>query len=157
MHPVAMAEATQKRTHWAVWLGLLLTVLGLAGNAVSFDTLSSTAFTWLIMAVPVLGAMFLVLGVVPAFRQPQAYRGKLWGSILAALSLLLCAASVLLFVFTRQLPSSRGAPQVGRRVPEFTLPDSSGQPVSLSQLLAGTSGATPPPKGVLLVFYRGYW
>ena len=151
-----MVELAQKQTHWALWLGLLLSVLGAVGNGLSFARLSTEAFTRLIVALPVLGAVFLLLGVIPAFRRPQVYRGKLWGSTLTALSLFLCAASVMLFVFTRQLPRSAGAPQVGRRLPEFTLPDSTGQQVSLSGLLAGAPGS-PPPIGVLLVFYRGYW
>jgi hypothetical protein len=156
MHPTGMAELAQKRTHWALWLGLLLTVLGAVGNGLSLDRLSTETSTWLIVAVPVLGVVFLLLGVIPAFRQPQVYRGKLWGSILTVLSLLLCAGSVTVFVFTRHLPRSAGAPQVGQRLPEFTLPDSTGKSVSLPQLLAGAPGS-PAPKGVLLVFYRGYW
>ncbi len=151
-----MAEAVHKRIDWALWLGSLFTVLGVLGNGLSLRRLSSTTFTWFVVAFSVLGVVFLLLGVIPAFRQPQVYRGKLWGSILTALSMLLCAGSVMLFVFTRHLPRSAGAPQVGQRLPEFTLPDSTGQRVSLSQLLAGASGS-PPPKGVLLVFYRGYW
>lgn len=156
MHPIDMAEVMQKRIHWAFWLGLLLTVLGVLGNLLSSTRLSYAAFTWLVLAMSVLGVAFLFLGVVPAFRQPQAYRGKLWGSILSAVSLVLCAGSVAFFLFTRHLPTSAGAPQVGQRLPEFTLPDTTGQPVSLSQLLAGAPGS-PAPKGVLLVFYRGYW
>lgn len=53
------------------------------------------------------------------------------------------------------LPPSPRAPAVGARAPEFTLPDTNGQPVTLSKLLAPEGS----PKGswVLLVFYRGYW
>ncbi|HUJ40213.1 MAG TPA: hypothetical protein VLW54_06685 [Candidatus Acidoferrales bacterium] len=151
-----MTVAAHKRTHWAIWVGLLLTLLGFAGNALSLLRLSTIEFTWLVAAFAVLGALFLLLGVLPAFRNPREYRGKLWGSIVFALSLLLCAGEVTFFVFTRHLPRSSGAPQLGQRLPDFTLPDSSGQPVSLSRLLAGAPGA-PPPRGVLLVFYRGYW
>ncbi len=54
-----------------------------------------------------------------------------------------------------QLPAAKGAPKVGQKAPDFTLPDSAGKPVKLSALLAGEGGA----KGgwLLLVFYRGYW
>ena len=38
----------------------------------------------------------------------------------------------------------------------FTLPDSSGELTSLSQLFAASADSSPP-KAVLLVFYRGYW
>ena len=54
-----------------------------------------------------------------------------------------------------QLPPSKGAPKVGEKAPDFTLPDSTGKPVKLSEFIAAGNGA----KGswVLLVFYRGYW
>ena len=52
---------------------------------------------------------------------------------------------------------------VGQRVPDFTLSDTSGQPVSLDQLLAPAGSASTSqsqaqaPNAVLLIFYRGYW
>jgi len=54
-----------------------------------------------------------------------------------------------------QLPPSKGAPKVGEKAPDFTLPDSTGKPVKLSEFIAAGNGG----KGswVLLVFYRGYW
>jgi len=58
-----------------------------------------------------------------------------------------------------QLPPSKGAPRVGEKAPGFTLPDTSGKPVKLSELLAAptASQSGAKPQGVLLVFYRGYW
>ncbi len=52
----------------------------------------------------------------------------------------------------RQLEASgiaEAAMQIGDRAPDFTLPDSQGQPVSLSALLADGP--------VVLTFYRGHW
>jgi peroxiredoxin len=68
---------------------------------------------------------------------------------------------IALFVFTifiggRWLPASKGAPQVGQRAPDFSMPDSSGKTVSLNELLTTPINGNAP-KGVLLVFYRGYW
>lgn len=54
------------------------------------------------------------------------------------------------------VPSSPNAPKVGDRIPEFTLPDSTGKPVSLSELLSTPLGEHKQP-WVLLIFYRGYW
>jgi peroxiredoxin len=54
------------------------------------------------------------------------------------------------------LPESKGAPEVGRKAPEFTLTDQNGKNVSLTQLLTEPIGSTQP-KGVVLIFYRGYW
>lgn len=52
----------------------------------------------------------------------------------------------------RQLEASgiaEAAMQIGDRAPDFTLPDSQGQPVSLNALLADGP--------VVLTFYRGHW
>ena len=54
-------------------------------------------------------------------------------------------------------PKSAGAPKVGQKVPDFTLADSSGRSVSLSELLSTPMENSSRPKTVLLVFYRGYW
>jgi hypothetical protein len=61
-----------------------------------------------------------------------------------------------------QLPPSKGAPKVGDKAPDFTLPDSSGKPVRVSELRSGTptvdgSSAEIPGRWLLLIFYRGYW
>jgi cytochrome oxidase Cu insertion factor (SCO1/SenC/PrrC family) len=52
-----------------------------------------------------------------------------------------------------QLPASAGAPKVGEKVPDFTLPDTEGRPVRLSSLHKEDGEA----RWVLLIFYRGYW
>lgn len=58
-----------------------------------------------------------------------------------------------------QLPSSKGAPKVGDKMPDFTLPDTNNKPVKLSELLAPAAGGKNAKAGpwVLLIFYRGYW
>jgi hypothetical protein len=72
------------------------------------------------------------------------------------LALLLAAATA-----QAQLPPSKGAPQVGQKAPEFTLPDSNDKAVKLSDVLADPASAARRPvknaPAVLLVFYRGYW
>jgi hypothetical protein len=66
-----------------------------------------------------------------------------------------------IFIESRDLPAAGGAPKVGQKAPQFSLRDTNQTPVSLAALLsaplAAQSGPGPPPKGVLLVFYRGYW
>ncbi len=54
-----------------------------------------------------------------------------------------------------QPPPSKGAPKVGQKAADFTLPDSSGKSVKLSDLFAASQGQKAP--WVLLIFYRGYW
>ena len=73
------------------------------------------------------------------------------------IALLLCFSASAL---ARNLPLSEHAPQVGQKAPPFSLPDINGKAESLSELLSKPIGAPPAgraPKGVLLVFYRGYW
>lgn len=151
-----MSDVTQTRRNSALWLGVLLILLAIFSNTLYFFHLSFHAIPWLNVTLPILALLVLFVGVVRAFRQPQVYRGKIWGTILTVLSLLICVGSVLFFMIARSVPRSAGAPQIGQRVPDFTLPDSTGQPVSLTQLFAATPGVAPP-KAVLLVFYRGYW
>ena len=70
--------------------------------------------------------------------------------------LLLAAAPLL-----TQLPASKGSPQVGETAPGFTLPDTSGKSVKLSEFLGDAAAAAKRTSRVspalLLVFYRGYW
>jgi peroxiredoxin len=56
-----------------------------------------------------------------------------------------------MFIGAKRVPASQHAPQVGQKAPDFTLLDSNRKPVSLSQLVASS------PRGVILIFYRGYW
>ena len=63
-----------------------------------------------------------------------------------------------------QLPPSKGAPKVGDKMPDFTLPDTNNKPVKLSALLAPAAGEKASGEKndqagpwVVLIFYRGYW
>jgi hypothetical protein len=83
--------------------------------------------------------------------KPQIYRGKIFGPILATLGILMFGLfSYVFFYELRQVPPSTGAPRVGQKAPEFTLPDQDGKDVALSDLVSGS-------KAVALIFYRGFW
>ena len=111
----------------------------------------------------VVALVFLAIGLKRAFGQPQVYRGKVATVVLTVITLLPVGLAGLAFFGARKIPSATAAPQVGQRVPDFTLADTSGKPVSLDQLLASassesvTSSQAKAPKAVLLIFYRGYW
>ena len=139
-----------------LWLGLALLLLAILSNLLYFFKVPAPLLPWVNLTLPILALLFLLIGLVRAFTRSQVYRGKIWGSIVAVLAVLLVVGSVLFFVVARKLPRSGGAPQIGQRVPDFALSDSTGQPTSLAQLFSASAGA-PPPKAVLLVFYRGYW
>ncbi len=114
-------------------------------------------FPWVNLLLFVAGFVLLGLGLKRAFGQAEVYRGKVSGVLLTVLSALVLGLFVsYTFFFSRLLPASQGAPRLGQKAPEFTLPDSHGRPVSLAGLLApATPGA--PGRWVLMVFYRGYW
>jgi hypothetical protein len=151
-----MADVSQKPSRRPLWLGLLFTLLGPISNGLYFLGFPASAVVWITLLLPAVGLVLLLIGLRRAFGQ-SPYGAKVGGAIAVALSVLVLAASVGVLVLSRRLPQpSTATPQVGQRVPDFTLPDSTGNPVALSQLLAG-SNAGGPPKGVLLVFYRGYW
>jgi hypothetical protein len=154
-----MPDTTQRRRNSALLWGTLLTVLGFLGNVVSFMVLVNKAFLWLALLVSAAGVVLLLAGLRRAFTQPQVFRGKIAGSVLTAVSVLLFALSAFGFFHARELPGSAGAPKVGQQAPDFTLSDTSGQAVSLASLRSTpidvASGKAP--KAVLLIFYRGYW
>ncbi len=68
---------------------------------------------------------------------------------------LLLLVALLALPAAAQLPESAGAPKVGEKAPDFTLPDTQGKPVTLSEVLQPRAEGEKP--WVLLVFYRGYW
>jgi hypothetical protein len=97
-----------------------------------------------------IGATMLLVGLFRAFGRPQVYRGKVFGSIFATISLFLVAFFAYeIFYVLRQVPISAQAPHLGERAPEFALPDQNGKSVALADLLS--------PNGAVLIFYRGHW
>jgi len=152
-----MAETRVQKRTLAPWMGLLLTVLGALSNGLPFVGFPAAPVPWTSLLLSMIGFVVVVLGLWRAFGQSAVYKGKLSGSIAAAFSLLFLAGAIVFFWSARHIPAeSAAAPQVGQRVPDFTLPDSRGHSVSMTQLFSGAAGKEPP-KALLLVFYRGYW
>jgi AhpC/TSA family len=156
-----MPEMTERQPNRMPWLALLLVLIAVAlnfGFFVGFP--AQRALPWLSLLCG-LAALFLsAIAVKRAYSRPQLYTGKISSSIIAVLSILVCALLAFATVESRSLPSGSAAPQIGQKAPDFTLPDTQGKQVSLTQLLDhGSAGAanSAAPKAVLLVFYRGYW
>lgn len=110
---------------------------------------------WVLLA---LGLGLAAVGMTRPYRQPERYRGKVMGPVLAALSLAVAGLFVYsTAVMSRQLPVAAAAPEVGQKAPDFVLQDPQGRPVRLYDLLGSQAGGAGPASWVILVFYRGYW
>jgi hypothetical protein len=154
----AIADALERRRNTAPLWGLLCAIAAVACNLAFFLSLPSQGMlSWLSLLFAAVALTFLILGLKRAFGQSQVYRGKVLSVVLTVIALLPVGLAAVFFVGARKLPSSAEAPQVGQKVPDFTLSDTSGKLVSLDQLLAPASSEAPTPKAVLLIFYRGYW
>ena len=124
-------------------------------------------YPWVTLILMAVGLSLVGSGVLRAFGQPDIYRGKIFGSILGVLSVAIVGLFLFgIFHLTRLLPTSHGAPQVGQLAPDFTLPDSQGNNLTLSNLVRSSfiadgqavAGAAPAKtEAVILIFYRGYW
>ncbi len=152
-----MPDGTTDIKNTAPWWGLLFSVAALACNGAFFlNAPLQRIFPWLSLLLALIALGFLAMGLRSLIVHPRLYHRRILSIVVCVIALLPATLSVLAFVGTRKLPSAAEAPQIGQRVPDFTLPDTSGQPVSLDQLLAASPNS-PAPKAVLLIFYRGYW
>src|SRR5580765_1723349 len=137
-----MTEIAERKRNWMPWLGLLLALAAIFSNAGFFLGLhGDKAIPWLSLVLAIAALVCAIAGVMRAFRQPQVYRGKISGSILGVFVLLICALAGVSFIQLRALPAAAGAPQVGQKVPDFTLADTHGIQVSLDELLGRTPGS----------------
>ena len=151
----------KRKWNWRIWTGFLLALATVPGYLLFFARFPITRnvpwASWLMFAA---AGWLLWAGVRRAFVSPKAYRGKIAGPILAVLSF--GAAGLFGYATlyaSRQLPTALGAPAVGDKAPGFTLADTSGKMLALSTLLSEPMPGMQArkPRGVLLVFYRGYW
>src|SRR5262245_22232094 len=148
-----------RRWNLSLWAGFLLVLAAPSLFGVVFFRFPATrAFPCPPFLLLAAGLTLMTLGLRRAYREPHLYRGKIVGTILAAVGVAIFALFGWgAFYFARQLPPSTGAPQVGQKAPDFTLPDKDGHPVTLSELLASGERGSKRVSGVVLVFYRGYW
>lgn len=148
------------RFNWPIWAGFLLSLIAFLSYFFVFVWFPVTRdFPWANLLLFAIAAALLLVGVRRAFAPDRARprRSKIAGTILATLSVAIFGFFIFAtFINARRLPASHSAPQVGQKAPEFTLSDTNGKSVSLSELLTSQVNGNAP-KGVLLVFYRGYW
>ena len=149
----------KRRWNLSVWGGFLIALAAPLLYLSLFIRFPVTRdFPWAPLLIFGAGLTLIARGLTRAYREPQIYRGKIAGWVLMSLGIVLLALFGFdLFYLARQLPPSKGAPQVGQKAPDFTLPDKDGNPVTLSGLLDPGSSGAEKVNGVLLIFYRGYW
>ncbi|HKO57218.1 MAG TPA: hypothetical protein VJ276_15180 [Thermoanaerobaculia bacterium] len=144
---------SEHKSSWPLWVGLLLSVVAF-GSYVGFlyQFPVTRDMPWLNLALFAVAVVLLVIGLRRSFSAPKSTGRRVAGVIATIVGVGLAAMfCMLIFVVSKQLPSAAGAPKVGQQAPAFALADTSGKVVSLEQLTAAS------PKGVLLIFYRGYW
>ena len=148
-----------RRFNWPLWAGFLLALLAAFSYFALFVQFETTRdFPWVNLLLFALAAVLLLLGIRRGFARERAHpRSKIITSIVTTLGVLVIAFFVFaIFIAGRWLPASTNAPHVGQKVPEFTLSDANNRQVSLNQLMSEPIDGKAP-KGVLLVFYRGWW
>ncbi|HLZ92697.1 MAG TPA: hypothetical protein VKQ28_13360 [Candidatus Acidoferrum sp.] len=153
------AVNVKPRANIALWLGFFLSVFAFLSYIPIFVRYPSTRdMPWVNFLLFAVGLVFLFVGLRRAFAQAPLYGGKILGPILATLSV----AALVFFCFTifslgKHLPPSTQAPKIGQKAPDFALSDTNGAIVTLASLLSTPSASSQPTKGVVLIFYRGYW
>ena len=141
-----------KRRNMLLWIGFALVLLAVGTYIPLFAVYAATRdVPWVNYLLFAAGALVLWLGLRRAFGRPEQYRGKVLGSILAGLSVLLFAFFCFsIFYISKAIPSPETAVRVGHSAPDFTLASADGKQISLSDQLKNH-------RAVLLIFYRGYW
>lgn len=142
----------KRRRNVLSWAGFAVVLVALVSYITFFVNFPATRdIPWANYFLFLIGGALIAVGLRRAFRDPEHYRGKISGSILAALSLLLFALFVVTVTyFSKQIPSAESALRVSRKAPAFVLVDTAGKQVSSADLLKDH-------RGLVLVFYRGYW
>ena len=149
-----------KLWNWRLWAGFGLACGALAGYV--FLVNETRAVFWPALLLFAVAAVLLFTGLKRRSREPELYPGKIAGYVLSTLSVLILGLfGFVAYQVSRVFPDAKNAPQIGQLAPEFSLVDASGKNFTLAQLLStpitNSGSAARATKGVLLVFYRGYW
>lgn len=149
-----------KLWNWRLWAGFALSILAFAGYVLRVN--ETRAVVWPALLLFAVAAALLVSGLKRRSREPELYRAQVAGYVLTTLSILIFALfGFVVYQVSRVFPDAKNAPQIGQRAPGFSLVDANGRNFTLAQLLStpitNSDSAARSPKGVLVVFYRGYW
>ena len=147
-----------KRLNWPIWVGFLLSLIALLSYPFVFVNWPITRdFPWVNLLLFGISALLLFAGVKRAFSPDRKRISKIAASVLATFSFLVLGFFIFsFFIASRWLPAAHGAPRIGQKAPDFTLADTNNKQVSLGSLLSEPINGKAA-KGVLMIFYRGYW
>jgi predicted PurR-regulated permease PerM len=147
-----------QKFNWQIWAGFVFSVIALLSYPFVFVRWPITRdFPWANLLLFGIAAVLVFIGVRRAFGPERRRISKIAASLLATLSVVVLGFFIFAaFVMSRWLPAAHGAPQIGQKAPDFTLADTNRKQGSLSELLSAPINGKAP-KGVLLIFYRGYW
>ena len=145
-------RAIRPRHNVFVWIGFGTALFAFLSYIPLFAPIPATRdVPWVNYLLFLVAACLLAVGLRRAFRQPELYRGKISGSILGVLTVFMFGFFCYGILYaSKDVPSSASALHVGQQAPAFTLASADGRQVTLSKLLADN-------RGVVLIFYRGYW
>jgi hypothetical protein len=151
---------TAKLWNWQLWAGFGLSIGALVGYG--FLVNETRAVFWPALLLFAVAAVLLVSGLKRKSREPELYRGKIAGPVLTTISIIIFGLfGFVVYQVLRVFPDAKNAPRVGQQAPDFSLVDANSNNFSLKQLLSSpitdSTGAARATKGVLVVFYRGYW
>jgi len=147
-----------QKLNWPIWTGVLLSlVAGLSYPLVFVRWPITREVPWVNLILFAIALVLLFFGLRRAFKPDKRIISRIFSSLAAVFGVALLAGLLfVVYVMGSWLPASSAAPRVGQKAPDFTLNDLNDKPVTLSQLLTEPFN-NQPPKGVLLIFYRGYW
>ena len=147
-----------QRINWQIWVGFLFSLIALLSYPFLFVRWPITRdFPWANLLLFGIAAVLLFVGVRRAFSPARRRISKIAASVLATFGILVLGFFIFsFFIASRWLPAAHGAPKVGQKAPDFILADTNNKQVSLLNLLSEPISGKAA-KGVLLVFYRGYW
>ena len=142
----------KRRRNILNWAGFAVILVALVSYIPFFALFPATRdVPWANYLLFLIGSALIAVGVRRAFRDPEHYRGKISGSILATLSALLLAFFIVIVTYySKQIPSAETALGVNQKAPPFVLVDTAGKQVSSTDLLKDH-------RGLVVIFYRGYW
>jgi len=146
--------------NWRIWAGFALCIAALVGYG--FMVNETRAVFWPALLLFMVAAALLVSGLKRRSHEPELYRGKIAGPVLTAVCVLIFGLfGFVAYQVSRVFPDAKHSPQIGQRAPEFSLVDANGKSFTLAQLrsspITDSGGVARATKGVLVVFYRGYW